>query len=36
MKQELRKEMKAKDITLGCINIGIIYKVLRMDEITWK
>lgn len=26
MKQELRREMKAKDTTLGFIKIGMIYK----------
>lgn len=34
MKQKLGREMKAKDITLG-FKIGMIYKVLRLDEITW-
>lgn len=36
MKQELRREMKARDINLGFINIGMAAEVLQMDEVTGR
>lgn len=36
MKQELRREVKTKDVNLGFINIGMIFNALRMDESTWR